>query len=394
MSNLSSRGKPTGGASRQPIGRGALDQLLLGPMLALLVCGLLLALSTTFDLADRNGQGAHHYIVRQSVYALLALGAALAIAAADERQIRRAGIVWFFAVTLSLPLLWVVGSDFGKGATRWISLGFLAVQPSEFVKSGLAVFSAWMLWGATEKGGPPGVGLSFLAAVAVAALLVLQPDFGQAALVIGIWAVMYCLAGASIPALLSLVGVGAAAGGLAISLSDHARGRIAQFLAGESPRFSQGDQVSDAIRNAGWFGEGVNDGRVTPYLAEAHSDFIIAAAADEFGWAFCMLVLFCYLAIGLRVAWIIPSMRSTFAQLLAAGVTAQLLLQALIHFGVNTQILPNKGMALPFVSYGGSSMLAAGVAMGILLSLSRSRAMQTTPTRPGKAGCAPVRGHA
>ena len=160
---------------------------------------------------------------------------------------------------------------------------------------------------------------------------------------------------------------------LAYFFSGHAGERITEFLKGTPDKFTQGQFVERAISGAGWFGNGVNDGRVSSRLPEAHSDYILAAAADEYGFLACAVLFSLYAVIGIRVAWRLRESRSLFARLACTGIAVQLVLQALVHYGVNLRLLPAKGIALPFISYGGSSMLAAGLAMGVLLALTRKR---------------------
>ena len=366
---------------------GHLDPVLVAAAVLLVVVGLVLSLATTSELAKSNELGLYYYTIRQCAYAGLALATMLAVSRLTERSLRRLGVLLFAVMLVATALLPVFGTDYGKGSHRWYSLGFFSLQPSEFIKTGLAITLAWFLAGETERDGPPGSVIAAGLAILVAGMLILQPDFGQAFLVLGIWAVMYFLAGAS-PATLLAIGVGGTLVPLlAFFLSSHAASRIGQFLQGTPERYSQGQFVAEAIGNAGWFGNGVNDGRVSAYLPEAHSDFIIAAAADEYGLLACAAIFLLYAAIGLRVTWGLRGAgRSLFVRLACIGVTVQLLLQALVHYGVNLRVLPAKGIALPLVSYGGSSMLAAGLAMGVLLALTRRRKAPMAGGETGRAG--------
>ncbi len=370
------------------------DRVLAGAAVLLVLCGLVLALVTTDDLAARNGLDRYHYVVRQLLYAIGSLVLMFAVSFCDERTVRRGGILLFGAILVATLLLPALGTDFAKGAQRWYSLGFFSFQPSEFLKTTFAITVAWFLAGAAQPNGPPGAAIAGLTVLAVAAILILQPDYGQAFLVVGIWGVMFYLAGASHFAVGLGVAGSAAVLAVATQVSDHVRGRIMEFvqtrfLSMPPERNSQGDHVEEAIRGAGWFGNGVNDGRINAHIAEAHSDYIVAAAADEFGLVVCGAIFCLYAVIGLRVAWRLGEPRSLFARLACAGVSVQIVLQALFHYGVNLRVLPAKGMALPFVSYGGSSMLAAGLAMGVLLALTRmpGRRPVRAPAggrRPGK----------
>ncbi len=372
--NRASAGEAWGGtaeAIRPPVVPRGLDPVLVGATVLLVVVGLVLSLGTTTELADRNGKDLYFYTVRQCAYAVAALTVMYGVSQLSERLIRRGGVILFVVGLVMLALLPMLGTDFGKGSSRWFSLGFFSLQPSEFIKTSLAITVAWFLAGSTDRDGPPGAAIAAGSTILVACILILQPDFGQAFLVLGIWAVMYFLAGAP----LLVVGVigagGASVAVLAFFLSGHAEKRIREFLKGTTEQFTQGQFVDKAINGAGWFGNGVNDGRVVSRLPEAHSDYIIAAAADEFGLLACGVIFSLYALVGMRVAWRLRSPRSLFARLACAGIAVQLVLQALVHYGVNLRVLPAKGIALPFISYGGSSMLAAGLAMGVLLALTR-----------------------
>ena len=348
-----------------------LDPVLVGATVLLLLCGLVLSLGTTGELATGNGKDLYYYTMRQCMHAGAALAIMYSVGQTSERFIRRGGVLLFVVALASLALLPMFGTDFGKGSYRWYSLGFMSLQPSEFIKTSLAVTIAWFFAGAAQRDGPPGAAIAAGIAILVAGILVMQPDFGQAFLVLGIWSVTYFLAGAPLLVVVGIVAGGASVAVLAFNFSSHAGERIAQFLSGTTEKFTQGQFVDRAISGAGWFGNGVNDGRVASHLPEAHSDYIIAAAADEFGLLACGVIFALYGLIGMRVAWRLREVRSLFSRLACAAITVQLIMQAMLHYGVNLRVLPAKGVALPFVSYGGSSMLAAGLAVGVLLALTR-----------------------
>ncbi len=270
-----------------------LDPALLGATVLLLVFGLVLSLGATAELADRNDKDLYYYTLRQCAYAGAALAIMYVVSQLSERFIRRAGVVLFVIALASLALLPMFGTDYGKGSFRWYSLGFFSLQPSEFVKTSLAITIAWFLAGAAQRDGPPGAAIAAGISILVAGILVMQPDFGQAFLVLGIWAVMYFLAGASLVVVVAIAAGGVSVAVLAYYLSSHAGERIAQFLKGTPEKFTQGQFVDRAISGAGWLGNGVNDGRVASRLPEAHSDYIIAAAADEYGLLACAAIFSC-----------------------------------------------------------------------------------------------------
>ena len=184
---------------------------------------------------------------------------------------------------MAVALLPVLGTDFGKGAVRWYSLGFASVQPSEFLKPGFVIFTAWLMAASFDIAGPPGKSLSFLVACVLAFLLALQPDFGQASLILATWALMYFVAGASILLLVVVAVLVLGAGVLAYTKSDHVARRIDGFLSPDLDPRTQLGFATNAIQEGGIFGVGVGEGQVKWVLPDAHTDFIIAVAAEEYG---------------------------------------------------------------------------------------------------------------
>jgi cell division protein FtsW len=287
--------------------------------------------------------------------------------------IRRLGVVLFvgaLAATMALPWL---GTDFGKGAMRWFSLGFFSLQPSEFLKPGFVLVSAWLMAGSFERFGPPGRTLSGVAAIGIAAMLALQPDFGQAVLVLAVWATMVFVSGAPILMLLVIGGLIGAGGAFAYYNSVHFAGRINGYLAADVDPYTQLAYAQSAIREGGLFGVGAAQGSVKWTLPDAHTDFIIAVAAEEFGLILTLVIIGLYLFITLRALARLTEERNPFIRLAGTGLAVLFGLQAFVNMAVAIRLLPAKGMTLPFISYGGSSMLAAAIAMGTLLALTRVR---------------------
>jgi len=349
------------------------DRWLLGTVLLLAVIGLVLGLAASPPLAGKNDLPEFHYVIRQAVFICVGLGLMFAVSLCRPATIRRGAVLGFAVGLVSLLLLPALGTDFGKGAVRWYSLGFFSLQPSEFVKPCFVGVAAWLLAGSLERNGPPGKLLSFLGAAGIAFLLARQPDFGQATLVLAVWGVMYFVAGASMPLIAGLVALVGAAGAAAYQSSAHFASRIDGYLAAEVDPRTQLGYAANAIREGGFFGVGVGEGSVKNTLPDAHTDFIIAVAAEEYGLLLCLLVIGLFLFLTLRALWRLREERDTFTRLAGAGLAALFGLQAFVNLGVAIRLLPAKGMTLPFISYGGSSMLAAAVAMGALLALTRRR---------------------
>ena len=350
-----------------------LDRWSLCAILMLFLIGMLLGLAASPPLAARNELAAFHYVLRQGTFGLVGLAAMLVLSLMPLRLLRRLGVAGFGLAFCALLLLPWFGTDFGKGATRWYSLGFASLQPSEFLKPCFAVAMAWLMAAAAEPGGPPGRLLSLALAITVALLLALQPDFGQAGLIIATWGVMYFVAGAPVLLLVGLAGAVLGAGAIAFSHSEHFARRIAGFL---DPEIDPTDQIgfaTQAIREGGIFGVGVGEGSVKWSLPDAHTDFIVAVAAEEYGLILILLVIGLFAGITVRSLLRLLRERDLFIRLAGAGLVTLFALQAIINLGVATRLLPAKGMTLPLVSYGGSSVLATGIGLGILLALTRLR---------------------
>jgi cell division protein FtsW len=350
-----------------------LDKVTLTAVLLLMAVGILLGLAASPPLAARNGLPPFYYVQRQVFFGTLGVIAMLALSVCSPEKVRRFAVLGFFVSLLALMLLPFFGTDFGKGATRWFSLGFGSFQPSEFLKPMLAVFAAWLMASAMDVGGPPGRALSFGFVTVVVAMLVLQPDFGQAALITAGWMVMYFISGA--PILLLVLGVGLVIGGgvIAYGSSEHFARRIDGFLAPEVDPRTQMGYAQNAISEGGFFGAGVGEGRVKWSLPDAHTDFIIAVAAEEYGLILVLFIIGLYATILLRSLFRLMRERDVFIRLAGTGLVVVFSIQAMINMGVAVRLLPSKGMTLPLVSYGGSSLVATGIAIGMLLALTRTR---------------------
>lgn len=349
------------------------DRWTISCVLLLFGAGLLLALASSPPLATRNNLPPFHYFERQAYFGAVALAVMFVVSLMSPVTIRRWAVLGCIASFAALIVLPFIGTDFGKGATRWISLGFASVQPSEFLKPCLAVVAAWFLSAAQEPGGPPGRTLSLALVLAAVFLLVLQPDFGQAALLLFAWGVMYFASGAPILLIVALAGLVLAGSTVAYNGSAHFARRIDGFLAAEVDSRSQLGYATAAIQEGGMFGLGVGEGQVKWQLPDAHTDFIIAVAAEEYGFVLVAFIIGLYATICLRALSRLMRERDPFVRLAGTGVVAIFSAQAMINMGVAVRLLPAKGMTLPFVSYGGSSLVAMGLMMGVLLALTRAR---------------------
>ncbi len=350
-----------------------IDKWTMSCILILFGIGLLLGLASSPPLASKNGLEPFHYVTRQAIFGGVAMIVMLGVSMMPPQMIRRMAVVGFLVSFVALMGLPFFGTDFGKGAMRWYSLGFASFQPSEFLKPGFVVVAAWLMAASFEVGAPPGRMYSFILTAVICLLLALQPDFGQACLVLFSWGVMYFVAGAPMVLLFGIAGLVVMAGSFAYSNSQHFARRIDGFLNPEVDPTTQLGYATNAIREGGFFGVGVGEGQVKWSLPDAHTDFIIAVAAEEYGLICVMMIIMLYGVIVVRSLLRLLNERDPFIRLAGTGLACAFGVQAMINMGVAVRLLPAKGMTLPFVSYGGSSLIAGGIAMGMLLALTRTR---------------------
>ena len=349
------------------------DKLTITFILILFGIGIVLGLAASPPLAARNGFEPFHYVQRQAFFGGVALITMFIASMMDPKTIRRLATIAFVLSFAALALLPVFGTDFGKGAVRWYSLGFTSVQPSEFLKPVFIVVSAWLIAASMEINGPPGRQVSFALATTIAGFLVMQPDFGQASIVLFSWGVIYFVGGAPILLILGMGGLVFLSGTIAYNSSEHFARRIDGFLSPDIDPTSQIGYATNAIQEGGIFGVGVGEGSVKWSLPDAHTDFIIAVAAEEYGLVLVLAIVALYALIVLRCLMRLMRERDAFIRLAGTGLICMFGVQAIINMGVAVRMMPSKGMTLPFVSYGGSSLIAMGAAMGMLLAFTRHR---------------------
>ena len=350
-----------------------IDKWSISCVLILFGIGLLLGLAASPPLAERNGFSAFHYVERQLLFGTMAILTMFAFTLMSPQMVRRLAVVGFACAFVGLLLLPFFGTDYGKGATRWFSLGFGSIQPSEFLKPGFIVFAGWMIAASNEVAGPPGKTYSFGMALMVVILLALQPDFGQACLILFAWGIMYFVGGAPFTVLAGIASMAVLGGAFAYQNSEHFARRIDGFLSAEVDPTTQLGYAANAIREGGFFGVGVGEGTVKWSLPDAHTDFIIAVAAEEYGLLLVLTIIVLYATIVLRSLFRLMRERDPFIRLAGTGLACTFAVQAMINMSVAVRLLPAKGMTLPFVSYGGSSLIAGGILIGMLLALTRKR---------------------
>ncbi|MEM1129717.1 MAG: putative peptidoglycan glycosyltransferase FtsW [Pseudomonadota bacterium] len=350
-----------------------IDRWTLLCVICLFAIGLLLGLAASPPLAERNGLPPFYYVQKQAMFGAIGLTTMLICSMLTPHQVRRIGVVGFILTFVALALLPVFGTNFGKGAVRWYSLGFGSFQPSEFVKPFFMILVGWLMAGAQEINGPPGRSLSFIFCLTLVGILAAQPDYGQACLILFGWASVYFVAGAPMLVMMIVAGLVVAGGIAAYGSSEHFARRIDGYLSTEIDPTTQIGYAANAIREGGVFGVGLGEGEVKRYLPDAHTDFIIAVAAEEYGLVLVLVITALFAAIVVRSLLRLLRERDPFARYAGAGLACIFGMQAMVNIGVAVRLLPTKGMTLPFVSYGGSSVIAAGITIGMLLALTRRR---------------------
>ncbi len=355
------------------------DQLVLVAVALLFSIGLLLGMAASPAIAEKVNAGSFTFVLKQAVFGGAAIAVMLALSALPVAYVRRIGFAVFLVSFAGLILLPFFGTDFGKGATRWYSLGFGSVQPSEFLKPGFIIVASWLIAGSAQKDGPPGISLSAVMALAVILLLAFQPDFGQASLVAFSWLVVFFVSGGSVLLLACMGGLLLVGGFVAYTQSQHLAGRIDTFLSGVVESNSQLDYSLNAIREGGWFGVGLGRGTMKQHLPDAHTDFIVAVGAEEYGLLLVLLIVLLFAFISIRSMLLLASKTDTFTRIAGTGLAMLFGVQAFINIGVSISMLPAKGLTLPFISYGGSSVISVGILLGMLLAFTRSDPEENHP---------------
>lgn len=350
----------------------SVDRLTLGALITLSVMGLLLTLSASPPVAERIGADPMHFVRKQAILLGPSILVMIFVSLLEPKAIRRLALFMLGGSLLLLVASLVIGAEI-KGATRWVSLGGFTIQPSEFVKPAFAVITGWM-FAARRLGEPiPGYTIAAVLYCLVVGLLLLQPDVGQAAVVTAIFGVQFFLAGMPMILVLLMIigGVGFLVG--AYFVFPHVQSRIDRFLDPAAGDTYQIDKAREAFMSGGIFGTGPGEGSVKAHLPDSHSDFVFAVAGEEFGMIACLLIVAIFAFIVLRGFARVFKDNDLFVVVSATGLLVQFGLQALINMSSTMSLIPTKGMTLPFLSYGGSSLLAVAIGMGMLLALTRSR---------------------
>jgi len=348
-----------------------IDRFFLAMFVFLMGIGFMLSFAASPAVAERIGLEPFHFVKRHAAFMIPSLMVMIGLSFLTPRQVRRTAIL-LLIVAIAMMLLALFFGVEVKGSRRWVTLAGISVQPSEFMKPAFVVVCAWLFAEHARQPEIPGNLFAIILFGMVASLLVAQPDLGQTILTTAVWGGMFFMAG--MPWLWIIVlGVGGA-GGLvsAYYVFPHVAGRIDKFMTGEGDTF-QIDTAREAIIRGDWFGQGPGEGIVKRIIPDAHTDFIFSVAAEEFGIIFCIALVALFTALVLRGLSHAYKEKNDFNRFAVAGLVLQMGIQSIINIGVNLELLPAKGMTLPLISYGGSSMVAICVTAGFILALTRHR---------------------
>ena len=372
-------------AERGPLADWArtVDGWLLGAFGALMVVGVVMALAASPAVAERLGLSTFHFVDRQALLLLPSAFLLVATSFLSPRHVRRAALLLFLVSMAMIVAALLFGAEV-KGSRRWI----FGLQPSEFIKPAFVILAAWAF---TEGGcisAPklPAKILSFLILPITIVPLILQPDFGQTMLISLVWASLFFMAGLHWFWVFGLGGVGVVGGLAAFKFSNHVHERVLRFL---DPEASTGmvdtfqvDTALQSILSGGWLGRGPGEGVYKRILPDAHTDFVFAVAGEEFGMIACLGLIAFFGFIVMRGLWLASRNQDPFSRFAAAGLTIMFGVQSWINMAVNLRAIPAKGMTLPFISYGGSSLLALAMGMGFLVALTRRNLTRTSVAEP------------
>lgn len=347
------------------------DRLLLGMLILLMLCGILISFAASPAVAERIGLDPMHFTIRHAIFLIPSVGIMIGLSFLNPRNVRRVAFVLFiFSVVMLLATLFFAPEI--KGSRRWISIAGFSLQASEFVKPAFVVITAWLFAENSRRPEIPGNLFSIIIFGIVCSLLLAQPDFGQTMLIAMVWGTLFFLAGMPWIWIVGLAGLGVLAMVSAYWFFPHVAGRIDRFLTGEGDNF-QVETGREAIISGGWLGQGPGEGSVKKYLPDSHADFTFAVAAEEFGIIACILLVALFGFIVLRGLSRALKERDAYVRLSICGLVILFGVQSMINMAVNLQLIPAKGMTLPFISYGGSSMIAMSIVMGFVLALTRRR---------------------
>ncbi|NMJ44361.1 cell division protein FtsW [Roseomonas sp. JC162] len=357
------------------------DRWTLGALLILIGFGYVMMLAASPAVAERIGASSRHmFFIKQVAYLAMAALLMVSVSLLSVRGVRRLALLGFTAALVLTAATLVVGVEI-KGARRWLPIPALSLQPSEFLKPFFAVVAAWLIaegkapgskvWGAT---------IALVLYLTIAAILKGQPDIGMLIVISAVFFAQFFVAGMNLFLVGAVGGIGVAGAVAAYFMFPHVQSRVQRFLDPSSGDSYQVSVALEAFANGGLLGRGPGEGRVKNVLPDAHADFVFAVAAEEYGMVLCLVIIALFAYVVVRGLMRLLGESDLFVMLAGTGLLTQFGLQAFVNMGSTLHLIPTKGMTLPFVSYGGSSVLAIAIGMGMLLALTRRR----TGTRAGE----------
>ena len=354
-----------------------IDRLLLTSFLILILFGIFLVMSSSQHVAESLNISSHHFTLRHILLGIFSIPIIIFFTILNERQIKIICISGFL-ISLCLLFFILIEGAIIKGAQRWLYIGNFSFQPSEVCKPFFIVFNAWILSLWVQKPNFPGWLWSLGATVLMSALLLLQPDIGMTIVMIFTWGFQLFITGIPLMIIIFLIVAFPIFMILSYNHFGHVKLRIDSFLDGKTHQISKSLQ---SFESGGFWGKGPGEGFYKKSLPDAHSDFVFAVAAEEYGVFICSLIVIIYGLIVFRSFLLTLRNTNLFFIICVSGLAFQFGFQSLIHMASNTDLIPTKGMTLPFLSYGGSSILASAITAGILLSLTRKNSSLDTLLR-------------
>jgi cell division protein FtsW len=348
------------------------DRLQLAAIVALMLAGIILSLAASPSVATRIGLDPFHFFDRHVLFLVPSVIVMIGVSFLSPRQIRRTALIVFAISVVLIVATLLIGPEV-KGSRRWITLIGLNIQASESAKPAFVVLAAWLFAESARRPEMPATSMALTLLLMLVSLLVMEPDFGQTMLILMVWGSLFFIAGMRMIWVAGLAG--AASAGLfgAYLLVPHVAARISRFMNPASGDTFQVDTAMEAFYNGGWFGLGPGEGIAKRSLPDSHTDFVFAVAAEEFGIILCLVLLALFAFIVIRALSRAYATEDMFSRFAASGLAVLFGVQAAINMSVNLQLVPAKGMTLPFISYGGSSIVSLAYGVGMMLALTRHR---------------------
>ncbi|WP_443749594.1 FtsW/RodA/SpoVE family cell cycle protein [Asticcacaulis solisilvae] len=359
-----------------------LDRVTLSLVLILLLLGFFFSFSSSPVAAQHFSPDPFYYTKRHFFFALLTAAGMIAISMLSLKGVKRVSLA-VYAVSLSIMAALPVIGHAAKGGRRWLEMGPIALQPSEFLKPALIVLISWMFSEGQKGKGVPGVTIAFCLYLMSIGLLLIQPDVGQSILITVAFGACFFISGVPFRWIIGMLATAAAGLVGLFFIQPHFRNRILGFVTEDGDKY-QVNSAKAAIANGGFWGKGLSEGVAKKHIPDLHTDFIYSVVAEEYGLWLTLIIIGIFAFIVVRGLAKAMAMQDPFRQIATSGLYIMLGTQVIINVSVNLGLIPPKGMTLPFISYGGSSMLALGLSLGLILALTRKRREEVEEDDPSK----------